>query len=186
MPLIEWGYINLIVTLLVASLLSIALIILPVWFLHRRRLISSDKIKGVKVVCYFFTIGLAYLFIEIAFIQKFTQLLHHPIYSIAVTLTAFLAPGITNAQNGLMRFPDIHDDLIVFVHGKTVAVFYRRTDHYHCSNWYLRAVSNLFTIIGNSFHIPDRSACWIQGIINEPAYCATRHFNGHAVSHSAD
>ena len=90
MPLIEWGYINLIVTLLVASLLSIALIILPVWFLHRRRLISSDKIKGVKVVCYFFTIGLAYLFIEIAFIQKFTQLLHHPIYSIAVTLTAFL------------------------------------------------------------------------------------------------
>ena len=90
MPLIEWGYINLIVTLLVAGLLSFALIILPVWFLHRRRLISSDKIKGVKVVCYFFTIGLAYLFIEIAFIQKFTQLLHHPIYSIAVTLTAFL------------------------------------------------------------------------------------------------
>lgn len=90
MPLIEWGYINLIVTLLVASLLSIALIVLPVWYFHRHMLGSSDNIKGTKVVSYFFTIGLAYLFIEIAFIQKFTQLLHHPIYSIAVTLTAFL------------------------------------------------------------------------------------------------
>ncbi|NNF97039.1 MAG: SAM-dependent methyltransferase, partial [Halobacteria archaeon] len=53
-------------------------------------IISSDKIKGIKVVLYFFTIGLAFLFIEIAFIQKFTQILHHPVYSIAVTLTAFL------------------------------------------------------------------------------------------------
>ncbi|MGI9569155.1 MAG: SAM-dependent methyltransferase, partial [Desulfobulbia bacterium] len=90
MPLIEWGYINLIVTLLVASLFSIALIVLPMWYFHRRMLVTSDEIKGIKVVSYFFTIGLAFLFIEIAFIQKFTQLLHHPIYSIAVTLTAFL------------------------------------------------------------------------------------------------
>ena len=42
------------------------------------------------MVYYFFAIGLAFLFIEIAFIQKFTQFLHHPIYSITATLTAFL------------------------------------------------------------------------------------------------
>ena len=90
MPLIEWGYINLIVTLLLASLLSFTLIVFPVWFFHHRRKAGGDAIKGIKIVLYFFTIGLAFLFVEIAFIQKFTQLLHHPIYSIAVTLTAFL------------------------------------------------------------------------------------------------
>jgi hypothetical protein len=42
------------------------------------------------VLAYFFLIGLAFLFLEIAFIQKFILFLHHPIYAVAVVLTAFL------------------------------------------------------------------------------------------------
>jgi hypothetical protein len=90
MPLLEWGYMILIATLFIATLLSIALIIVPLWFYHRTILIPSNNIKRLSVFYYFFAIGLAFLFIEIAFIQKFTLFLHHPIMTIAVVLTAFL------------------------------------------------------------------------------------------------
>jgi hypothetical protein len=39
---------------------------------------------------YFLSIGLAFLFVEIAFIQKFILFLHHPLYAVALVLTAFL------------------------------------------------------------------------------------------------
>ncbi len=90
MPLFEWGYLILIVTLIAACLLSLLLIVLPTWFFQRKGLSSVNKLIGFNVLLYFFTIGLAFLFIEISFIQKFTQFLHHPIYSIVAILTAFL------------------------------------------------------------------------------------------------
>jgi hypothetical protein len=90
MPLLEWGYMILVATLFIATLLSIALIIVPLWFYHRAILVPSNNIKRLSVFYYFFAIGLAFLFIEIAFIQKFTLFLHHPIMTIAVVLTAFL------------------------------------------------------------------------------------------------
>jgi hypothetical protein len=42
------------------------------------------------MMLYFFFLGLAFLFLEIAFIQKFMLLLHHPVHTAAVVLTAFL------------------------------------------------------------------------------------------------
>jgi hypothetical protein len=39
---------------------------------------------------YFFLLGLAFLFVEIAFIQKFILFLSHPLYSVAVVLSGFL------------------------------------------------------------------------------------------------
>ena len=39
---------------------------------------------------YFSASGLAFLFIEIAFMQKFVLFLHHPLYAVSVVLTAFL------------------------------------------------------------------------------------------------
>jgi hypothetical protein len=41
-------------------------------------------------VIYFISIGLAFLFIELAFIEKFTLILSQPLYAVAVTLCAFL------------------------------------------------------------------------------------------------
>ena len=90
MPLIEWGYIVLVATLCIAILLSIVLILLPLWFFQRAQLSIPPDIKRYTVLYYFFAIGLAFLFIEIAFIQKFTLFLHHPVTTIAVVLTAFL------------------------------------------------------------------------------------------------
>ena len=87
-PLVEWGYIVLIATLIQAVIASTILILLPL-AANRNNRIARDKITAVSLL-YFFSLGLAFLFIEIAFMQKFILFLHHPLYAIAVTLAAFL------------------------------------------------------------------------------------------------
>jgi hypothetical protein len=50
---------------------------------------------------YFFLLGLAFLFVEIAFIQKFILFLSHPLYAIAVVLSGFLVfAGAGSAYSG--------------------------------------------------------------------------------------
>ena len=90
MPLMEWGYLILVTSLVIAVVFSIVLILLPLWFFERLPEKLPNQVRRSDVALYFFAIGLAFLFIEIAFMQKFILFLHHPIYSIAVTLTAFL------------------------------------------------------------------------------------------------
>ncbi|HBE91638.1 MAG TPA: SAM-dependent methyltransferase [Gammaproteobacteria bacterium] len=90
MSLIEWGYIVLVMTLLVAAALSVVLITLPLRFLPRLSGEAKVTVSKTRVILYFLLIGVAFLFMEIAFMQKFILFLHHPLYSFAVTLTAFL------------------------------------------------------------------------------------------------
>lgn len=90
MPLLEFGYLILIVTLGQALLVSLVLILLPLLFYRRNSPGARQNINRFSVGSYFFILGLAFLFIEIAFIQKFILFLHHPIYAIAVVLAAFL------------------------------------------------------------------------------------------------
>jgi spermidine synthase len=89
MSLIEWGYLILLASLLIAVASSVVLILLPLWFYYRKQQ-QHQSVKRLHVVAFFFAIGLAFLMIEIAFMQKFMLFLHHPIYAIATTLTAFL------------------------------------------------------------------------------------------------
>ncbi len=107
MALIEWGYMVLIATLCISVLLSILLIVSPLWIYRRTRIAGTVNIRRAAVFYYFLAIGLAFLFIEIAFIQKFTLFLHHPITTIAVVLTAFLVfAGLGSLSSGrwLRRF----------------------------------------------------------------------------------
>lgn len=90
MALIEWGYVILLITLIVTLLIGALLILLPLALFTGSRKAKPGAIDPWRVVLYFFCIGLAFLFIEIAFIQRFLRFLHHPIYAIAVSLTAFL------------------------------------------------------------------------------------------------
>jgi spermidine synthase len=90
MSLLEWGYLILVVMLVIAVFFSLALILFPIWWYQRIQSPPATTIRAAQVVYYFFAIGLAFLFIEIAFMQKFVRFLHHPINSIAVSLTAFL------------------------------------------------------------------------------------------------
>ena len=84
--LIEWGYLILVATLIQAVLAGLVLILLPL--AHIRRTWPAGT--GLRMGSYFFFLGLAFLFIEIAFIQKFILFLSHPLYSVAVVLSAFL------------------------------------------------------------------------------------------------
>jgi hypothetical protein len=108
LPLLEWGYPILIATLLQATLTAMALILFPLWVMTRRKRTAVDPpllkatprsnatpspaaISERRVAIYFVAIGFAFMFIEIAFIQKFVLLLSHPLYAVAVVLCAFLS-----------------------------------------------------------------------------------------------
>ncbi|MHC4984242.1 MAG: SAM-dependent methyltransferase, partial [Planctomycetota bacterium] len=86
--LIEWGYPILFATLIQAAFLSAVLILFPLWL--RRRAVASRSPDRWRVLAYFLLLGLAFLFVEIAFIQRFVLFLGHPIHAVAVVLAGFL------------------------------------------------------------------------------------------------
>ncbi len=90
MPLLEWGYLILVATLIQALLGALFLIVLPLLVYRRKRVERGSRRLAQQGFIYFFSLGLAFLFIEVAFIQKFILFLHHPTFAIAVVLAAFL------------------------------------------------------------------------------------------------
>jgi spermidine synthase len=104
MVLLESGYLILVITLIQAVFTSLILILLPV--LSRTR----DKVQATtwtrpRIALYFFAIGLGFLFLEIAFIQKFILYLGHPLYAAAVVLAIFLVfAGLGSQFAQRMRF----------------------------------------------------------------------------------
>jgi spermidine synthase len=91
LPLLEWGYPVLIATFVQALVLSPVLILVPLWA-TRGRLRAPDVARRlrIRIAAYFTAIGLAFMFLEIAMIQKFILFLSHPVYAVAVSLSAFL------------------------------------------------------------------------------------------------
>ena len=106
------GYIILFATLILAIVSSIVLILLPLVVFHFRSRTQTELSlpagERLRIFVYFFSIGLAFLFIEIAMMQKFILFLHHPIFAIPVVLTAFLVfAGLGSLWTArlLTRFP---------------------------------------------------------------------------------
>lgn len=87
LPLMEWAYPILVMTLVQACGLSLFLIVLPLLFLKAR---GRSPLRRWRIAAYFLAIGFAFLFMEIAFIQKLILFLSHPIYAVSVVLCAFL------------------------------------------------------------------------------------------------
>jgi len=85
MPLLDWSYPLLAATLVQAFIASVLLILAPLAASRARRSFPPGR-----VAFYFFAVGLAFMFMEIAFIQKFVLFLSHPLYAVAVVLSAFL------------------------------------------------------------------------------------------------
>lgn len=84
--LLDWSYLILVATLAQAALLSVVLVLLPLWL----RAGTAPGDGRWRIVVYFGAIGLAFLFVEIASIQRFTLFLAHPLYAIGVVLAGFL------------------------------------------------------------------------------------------------
>ena len=87
--LLEWGYLVLVASLLQAVAATLLLILLPLRH-YRKSRESSVAASKKKVLIYFFALGLGFLFLEIYFIQRFLLFLSHPLYTVAVVLSAFL------------------------------------------------------------------------------------------------
>ncbi|MDX1642739.1 MAG: SAM-dependent methyltransferase [Thermoanaerobaculia bacterium] len=86
LSLLEAGYLVLIVTLLQAVILGFVLIVAPLVVLRRD---GAAGLRG-RVVVYFGALGLGFLLLEVAFLQKLILVLNHPVYSAAVVLASFL------------------------------------------------------------------------------------------------
>jgi hypothetical protein len=76
----------LVATVAQAALAGAVLILLPLSRIER----CWPRGTGNRMGGYFFLLGLAFLFVEIAFSQEFIQFLSHPLYSVAVVLSGFL------------------------------------------------------------------------------------------------
>lgn len=84
LPFAEWGYLALVATLAQSALLATLLMLLPA-------IVRGGIGRGhVRLLLFFTAIGLAYLTAEIAAIQQLGLLLGHPVYAVAVVLTAML------------------------------------------------------------------------------------------------
>lgn len=87
MALLEAGYPVVVAALLVALLAGAVLILVPLTRLQR----GERRTAGTgRAFVYFACIGLAFLFIELAFLQKLLRLVHHPTVALALTLATFL------------------------------------------------------------------------------------------------
>jgi SAM-dependent methyltransferase len=87
LPLLEWGYLILVAVLVQATVVSVVLIVLP---LRALRTSVTPQRQRSRIGCYFAALGFAFLFVEIAFMQRFVLFLGHPLYAIAVVLCGFL------------------------------------------------------------------------------------------------
>ena len=83
-PFVEWGYVILWGTLVQALIVAPLFIFLPLIFIRNKERLSSLE-KG-KIFSYFSLLGLAFMFIEMCYIQKFIFLLTHPIFALALVL----------------------------------------------------------------------------------------------------
>jgi len=88
MALLEAGYLLLAGTLLLALLAALVLILLPLALLTS--LAGTARGTRWRVFAYFTGIGIAFMFVEIAFLQKLVLLVHHPTVALALVLATFL------------------------------------------------------------------------------------------------
>ncbi len=87
LPFSEWGYLVQAATLLQALCASALFILMPLFITKPIKAVRSRK---VYPLIYFLLLGLAYMFLEMGFIQKMTLLKGHPVFGVAVTLFGFL------------------------------------------------------------------------------------------------
>ena len=92
LPLVEWGFVILVATLVQGAIAAALLILLPLLALRTPRASGEPAQPPARwrVAVFFASLGLAFLFIEIAFMQRFAVFLGHPLYAIAVVLAGLL------------------------------------------------------------------------------------------------
>lgn len=83
-PFFEIGYLLVVVTLVQIAIISFVLILLPLFKLRWR---GKNKFR---VLLYFSSIGLGYMFVEMVFIQRFILYFGQPVYAASAVITSLL------------------------------------------------------------------------------------------------
>ena len=85
----------LVATFVQASVLALVLILTPLLWLGRQRpQAAAAALARWRIALYFLAIGFAFLFVEIASIQRFVLFLGHPVYAIPVVCAFLFFAGI--------------------------------------------------------------------------------------------
>jgi hypothetical protein len=91
------GVAILLVLLLLSAGVTIVFVLLPL-FAFRRDALREARAAKLRVLGYFLCLGVAFILIEIGFMQRFVLFLGHPIYALAVVLsTLLIASGAGSA-----------------------------------------------------------------------------------------
>jgi hypothetical protein len=98
LPVAEWGYLAVVATLIQSAALSLLLLGLPVAVLARSP--RDRTLRVVRIAAYFGTIGLGFMFVELAVIQRLGLVLGHPVLAAASTLAVLLVfSGVGSAYS---------------------------------------------------------------------------------------
>ena len=87
MPFVDWGYLILVAALIQSCVLAALCIMLPLLWLRPKVAVKRCRLG---TLAYFGGIGLAYMLMEISFIQRLALFLSHPVATVAVVLAGFL------------------------------------------------------------------------------------------------
>ncbi|RJO74414.1 MAG: hypothetical protein C4523_00705 [Myxococcales bacterium] len=92
------GYIILLASLIQAVIFGLAFILLPLYKFKGAGLATDG---AGKMIIYFAALGMGFMFIEVALMQRFVLFLGHPTFSIAITMFALLVfTGVGSAIAG--------------------------------------------------------------------------------------
>ncbi len=91
-PFVEWGYLILIATLIQAVLFGIVIIFMPLLLLRQHASNGPPRVLRTRmsVLAYFLLLGIGFMFVEMALIQRLVFFLANPIYAVAVVLAGLL------------------------------------------------------------------------------------------------
>lgn len=93
LPMVEWGYVVVWATLGQAAVGSVLLMGLPAWVMRRRAVWRGQS--GGVVLGYFGALGVGFMMIELALLQRCHLFLGHPLYAAVVTIaTMLVAAGV--------------------------------------------------------------------------------------------
>lgn len=101
---LEIGYFVLIISFLETVLIAFIGTILPLTVFKAGHVRAK---RAGAVLIYFFALGIAFMFIEVVFIHKFTRFMGNPVYSATATITAMLVfagiGSMTQNRKGIPR-----------------------------------------------------------------------------------
>ncbi|MBI2682330.1 MAG: hypothetical protein HYX26_03795 [Acidobacteriales bacterium] len=123
---INLGVTVLFMVLVISFVAVLAFLILPLLLFSRSRKLETRNASGFSRLFYFLAIGLGFIFVEIALIQRFVLFLGHPVYALTVVvflMLLFSGLGSAAARRWLTHSARVWMPLLAIVAGVSIYVW---------------------------------------------------------------